>query len=426
MTSPTVALTRGKNYDEAQVKEDLKSLFKLLGYDEQNPLGHLIKPGQRVFIKPNWVAHRYRASCSFQDDLYSTITHPSVIRAVAYFVDIALEGKGEIVIGDNPSIDANFAELQKAAQLEDLKKKLKTPLQILDLRPLWCDDLKNYGIKEKMVELPGDPEGGTLYNLGENSLFYGLNHHLYRGVFTDRRETIVHHKGKRQEYKVASTIMNSDVYISVPKLKTHHKVGTTLNLKGLVGTVYLKNYLIHWRMGFPGIGGDAYPSFREWFKYLFKKVKKRGGWEGNDTCWRMVGDLYSVLKEHGPAKTFTIIDGIQGGEGEGPFCPRSKWAHTLIASEDLLAADAVASRAMGFDISVIKYIDHFLKDPSGINVKSDDDRFQKDDFFDPSHSYLGFKAPKWWPNLSLPSNPTYGQDDAPRQDAVAGDQGCAL
>ena len=55
-------------------------------------------------------------------------------------------------------------------------------------------------------------------------------------------------------------MLNADVFISVPKLKAHHKVGATLNVKGLVGTVQSKNELPHWRIGFPSVGGDEFPE----------------------------------------------------------------------------------------------------------------------------------------------------------------------
>src|SRR5262249_34054310 len=116
-----------------------------------------------------------------------------------------------------------------------------------------------YGYKSRTRLQPGDPEGSSVLNLGERSYFYGMNPLLFRGVFTDRWETIRHHHGKTHEYSLSNTILRSDVYISVPKLKAHHKVGATLNVKGLVGCNANKNYLVHWRVGFPEIGGDEFP-----------------------------------------------------------------------------------------------------------------------------------------------------------------------
>lgn len=348
------------------VYEAVRNSFISLSFDkshfgskEWNPLGHLVKPGDHVFIKPNLVTHQYgRQNSNRHGDIYSVITHPSVVRAVSDYVAIALKGKGEVIIGDNPHIDTNFIKLNKVTKLGRLCLTLSDlwsiPFLFRDLRELWCDDLKNYGIKSKMKRLSGDPQGSTTVNLKKRSFFYGINSILFRGIFQDRLEIIKHHHGNIQEYNVSNSIYNCDVYISIPKLKSHHKVGATLNVKGLVGTCGNKNYLVHWRIGFPIFGGDEYKphsSLHElilvllhhivtvitpenyhnssWFKRL--KIKKySGSWSGNDTCWRMAADLYLVLMTK-KRKILSVIDGIIGGEGDGPFTPNSKknWSHHI-------------------------------------------------------------------------------------------------
>jgi len=103
------------------VYRSVRKNFELLGYDKEhfgtsawNPLGHLIKPGDSVFIKPNLCSHEYgRKKEKLSGDLFSVITHPSVVRAVADYAAIALQTKGEIVIGDNPTIDTNFQKLME-------------------------------------------------------------------------------------------------------------------------------------------------------------------------------------------------------------------------------------------------------------------------------------------------------------------------
>jgi uncharacterized protein (DUF362 family) len=69
------------------------------------------------------VASRWRASCTHKDSLYCVITHPVVIEAIADFVDEALQGEGEIIIGDNPSIDADFQELMEFTEIKKLESK---------------------------------------------------------------------------------------------------------------------------------------------------------------------------------------------------------------------------------------------------------------------------------------------------------------
>ena len=399
-----VAIVDTKNYDYETIVASLREVFRLLDMDEQNPFGELVKPGDKVFIKPNWVSHCYRKSCSEQHNVYTTITHPSLIRALAFFADKALQGKGLITIGDNPSIDANFPELMKIQRLEDLHTKLNTKVRILDLRPLVCNDLSYYGQKDKMEVQRGDPDGETLINLGKASMFYGLKPKHFRGVFKDRSECIDSHTGENHLYSFSNSVYNSDLFISVPKLKTHHKTGVTLNLKGLVGTIGVKNQLVHWREGFPLIGGDAYPNFWSWFKDKFSKIKKRGAWSGNDTIWRMVVDLYIGIKQK-QRRYFSVIDGVIGGEGDGPFCPKPRQSQVLIAGNNLLTTDIVATRLMGFWPEKIPYLNYFIKNgfvsQENITVISDfiGSSVTEEFFYVCDDRYLRYNPPSGWSNI---------------------------
>lgn len=288
------------------------------------------------------------------------ITHPDLVEVTADYAAQALAGKGKLIIGDNPSVDADFDELIQTLDIRHLQSKYEVPCEILDLRPLVCRDLKDYGNKHRMAEAEGDPLGQKVINLGRSSMLYGVNPLLFRGVFDQRKDTIQAHFGETQIYGFSRSIYNADVYISLPKMKTHHKVGVTLNLKGLVGTITEKNHLVHWRLGFPAIGGDEYPDFKSWIRGHFAKVKERGAWNGNDTIWRMVVDLYHAmrLKER---KYFTIVDGIIGGEGKGPFCVHAKNSGLLTAGEDLLATDLATVKLMGLRPEKIPYLDYFLE-----------------------------------------------------------------
>jgi uncharacterized protein (DUF362 family) len=391
-----------KTYEVVEVEKSFLLLCQNLGYDLNNPLGSIVKPGNTVFIKPNWVAHEYRKSVKIQDDIFSTITHPAVIRVVAKYVDIALQGEGKILIGDNPSIDCNFNKLLEVQDLYDLKEQLKVEVVFLDLRPEWCDDLKNYGLKDKMVKQQGDPLGSVKVNLGHNSQLSRVNSSLFRGVYTDRSESIARHTNDVQEYEFSKSLAMADVYISIPKMKTHHKVGTTLNLKGMVGTQANKNLLVHWRVGFPMIGGDEYPSFFAWFRSKFEKVTNRGAWMGNDTIWRMVVDLYNGFNSIRERKTFSIVDGIIGGEQNGPFKPRSKHAGVLIGGENLLEVDMFTSRLMGLNIKKIKYLSYFIENRlvdtkkcklNGIFSGTLDELMNSDSLF------LDFVTPDAWAEL---------------------------
>ena len=397
-----VAIEHADNYRIETIKAALRRCFYDLGYPSENPLGGIVHPGDNVFIKPNWVASRWRASCPHKDTLYCVITHPHVIEAVADYVAEALQGEGKIIIGDNPSIDADFKELMEFTEIEKIKDKYDVPVEILDLRPLVCDDIKNYGKKYLMVEQEGDPAGKVEVNLGKESLLYGLDPSRFRGVFDERDETVASHTGETQLYTYARSLYDADVYISIPKLKTHQKVGATLNLKGLVGTISNKNQLVHWQVGYPENGGDEYPDKNAYEAGQKAKVKHRGAWPGNDTIWRMVGDLYKGMKMK-ERRYFTVIDGIVAGEGQGPFCPTSKNANTLIAGEDLLATDIVATRYMGLNPDKINYLHYFLKnkydDVSLENIRVFEEGNTVDSFFIEATNYLDFYVVEQWKNI---------------------------
>jgi len=389
-----VAIVNCNNYDLHTVNHALSELTEKLGYN----FSDFIKPGMTVFIKPNWVASRWRESAPHKDTLYSVITHPGVIEAVADKVVQALNGSGKIIIGDNPSLDADFEELMRFTGIRKLITKYDVPCEILDLRPLVCKDLKDYGMKSKMVPQPGDPQGKVEINLGRESLLCDMNPTLFRGVFDDDRgDTAASHTGDTQLYTFSKSLYDADVYISIPKLKTHHKVGTTLNLKGLVGSVTEKNQLVHWRIGSPETGGDEYPDTASLEAAKNVKITHRGAHPGNDTIWRMVADLYkAMLKKE--RRYFSVTDGIIAGEGQGPFCPTSKQANCLIAGDNLLAVDIAASRFMGFNPKKIRYLNYFIK--NGFSY-DEIEVCGYDDFFNDSSKYLNFSVIEKWQEIKI-------------------------
>jgi uncharacterized protein (DUF362 family) len=388
-----VAISNCEGYGARAVEAALDDLMCKLGYSFQD----FVKPGMTVFIKPNWVASRWRESAPHIDTLYSVITHPAVIEAVADKAAAALGGHGRIIIGDNPSIDADFEELMQFTGARGLLSKYDVPCEILDLRPLVCKDLKDYGKKSKMAAQPGDPRGSVCVNLGSQSLLYNVDPALFRGVFDEREDTVAAHTGGVQLYTFSKSLYDADVYISIPKLKTHQKVGATLNLKGLVGGVTEKNQLVHWRVGAPETGGDEYPDRRSLEAAQTAKVTHRGAHPGNDTIWRMVVDLYqAMLKKE--RRYFSVIDGVVAGEGQGPFCPRSKQANTLIAGDSLLAVDVVAARYMGLDPAKLRYLAWFFENGFGYGAI---DVAGYVNFFEHAAKYLDFSVEEQWEDIKV-------------------------
>jgi hypothetical protein len=279
------------------------------------------------------------------------------------------------------------------------------------------------------------------------------------GAMYDRNETISHHINGKHEYEISKTILGADVVISVPKLKVHKKVGVTLNLKGLVGINTNKNYLVHYRIKSPKEGGDQYPEeilkpiekflikLERWMydnllarknkflEYIHRSIywihnhstkligikvdpEKRlmdaGNWYGNDSAWRMTKDLSSIflfsdlngcIHNKKQRKCFSFIDGIIGGELNGPLTPDAKESGIIIAGENLVSVDLVGSRIMGFDYTKMKLFDNILKDQffdfeinnvTDINILSNEIKYIN--CFIGNNTFLNYKPHIGWKN----------------------------
>ena len=309
--------------------EAVRNTLLYLGLDKQrfglpswNPLGSIVEKGDSVLVKPNMIAQSHR----YSDEWEHVITHGSVIRAAIDYVYIALRGEGRIIIADAPQTDSDINLIKERMAIESIQefywKQKKFEVEFRDLRnEHWVEE---NGIYVETKKLTGDPLGNVRVNLGANSYLAendgkGM---CYYGAFYDVQETNKHHSKGVHEYLISKTAIECDAFISLPKLKTHKKVGVTLNLKGLVGINGDKNWLPHYALGTPDENGDQFPAKKTKRKlenilvlnakklllnknpvvqklavklksagYFFfgdtESVIRSGNWHGNDTCWRM-------------------------------------------------------------------------------------------------------------------------------------------
>ncbi|MDP3583142.1 MAG: hypothetical protein Q8S39_14500, partial [Ignavibacteria bacterium] len=102
-------------------------------------------------------------------------------------------------------------------------------------------------------------------------------------------------------------------------------------------------------------------------------------------------------------KTFSVVDGVIGGDTDGPHFPNKVESKVIVSGEDFIAVDAVCVRLMDFNIDIVKYLKHLLSQYrislSEISVRSKQCDVQN--FFDKDKDYLAFRPPYRWPNLSL-------------------------
>jgi uncharacterized protein (DUF362 family) len=399
---------------------DLKLDEDRFGTESWNPLGTIIQPGNRVLIKPNLVLHHNKGS----KDIDAVVTHASVIRPLIDYALIALRGAGEVIVGDAPHGDAHFNKIVRANGLQQLvawyADRTRLPVRLVDFRKY---AYPNGFDVSTCRQINRDPEGYVLVDLGAQSHLCSLaNLERLYGSDYDRSFIVRQHTGGRHCYLISQTVLNADVVISAPKLKTHKKTGVTINLKNLVGINGDKNYLAHYRIGAPSEGGDEYPESSSsavrlirWYsafsrdrllapnkqalRYLHQLLRLPfraislcrqifgrprfvggGNWHGNDTCWRMCLDLNHILRfadKNGAImgfpqrKQFCLVDGIIAGEGNGPMTPDPRNAGFLAAGGDPFKTDYVCTHVMGLDPDKIQLLRQSIGDArSGFDPKA--------------------------------------------------------
>lgn len=117
------------------------------------------------------------------------------------------------------------------------------------------------------------------------------------------------------------TILNADLVVSMPKLKTHHWSGVTLSMKNMFGII-------------PGV------------KY---------GWPKNLLHWRGIAEsIVDINNTIQPG--FAIVDGVEGMEGDGPLHGDVINSGVIVMGDNLTAVDATAARIMGVYPENIDYL----------------------------------------------------------------------
>lgn len=378
------------------VREVLRLQWEAMGWNSLSCASRII------VAKPNWIQESHDKNA---DEWESVITHPVIIEIVVDELAANMGGNGTIIICDAPHSNASFAKIinrgDLGVKLDRLRRRYpRLSLSVMDLRrEIFVT--RNGVVVDRLANSP-DPSGYTQLDLGIDSLFFGHpGEGHYHGADYDRKEVNDHHSGTKHEYLIASTPLNCDLFVNLPKLKTHKKTGLTCSLKNLVGVNGDKNWLPHHVEGHPGEGGDEFPDAR--FSYHMESVLKRsmhqmallapglgtrvlevtrslgkrflgdservmrnGNWYGTDTCWRMALDLNRALfygnldgtwREAGNRKHFLcIVDGIVGGEGDGPTRPNPVKSKVLVAGSNPAEIDATVSRLMGFEPSMIPLV----------------------------------------------------------------------
>ena len=189
------------------------------------------------------------------------MTDSGLIKAVA---ENALRaGASSVVVGDAPiqgcDFDALLDRTGLGAWAEDLANRDERFTGVLDFRRTTCTfvDGVRVATEERQPE-----ERFVMFDLGAESLLEPVTDERGIGRFRvtcyDPRLMRQTHARGRHRYLVAKELLDADVVINLPKLKTHKKAGITCALKNLVGINGNKEFLPHHRAGSAQQGGDCY------------------------------------------------------------------------------------------------------------------------------------------------------------------------
>lgn len=238
--------------DYTDAKNAIKEALDLIGGLEK-----IISPGNRVLLKPNVLSARPPED--------AVTTHPAVVKAMC---ELVMGAGGIPVVGDGSGITrADSTATQralKASGIEDVTAELGVELINFEI----------LGFTE--VDVPGAKQFARLH--------------------------------------ISKAVLDADVIISLPKLKTHELTLYTGAVKNLFGTIPRKE--------------------RKQAHYL----------EDRDLFGEAVVDIFSVVKPH-----LAVMDGITGMEGDGPASGTPIDVGVIMASYDCVALDIVASELIGFE-----------------------------------------------------------------------------
>jgi uncharacterized protein (DUF362 family) len=256
----------------------------------------IVNEGETVFIKPNMVTLPFVPYIGNRF-VAGECTKPEIVVAVAE--ECLRAGAAEVIVGDGsqtPTFDWNLAttldgSTNLAAEAERLSSEYGRKVTLA------CLDTDS----PEWVEVP-------------TSTYIG-------------------------QVAISSLVARADRVISIPVMKTHEWAQLSLSLKNFVGVTPLERY----------------------------------GWKGADTMWsralldhsgpEAIAQLY--LDIVGAVKPdLAIIDASVGVEGQGPSATEGQGltvdmkerlgSWLLLASTDLVAADATAARIMSHDVAEVK------------------------------------------------------------------------
>jgi uncharacterized protein (DUF362 family) len=341
---------------------------------------------KKILLKPNWVYNNVKES-----DKLCLTTHPNIILAVLEFI-LQLR-PSSVIIGDSPIQSCNWDLLHSSGFIKkiiELQEINKISIKIVDFRN------EKWEQKRTLQKNCRNKSDYILYDLFTDSLLEPLSvlNKTFRVGDYALEETIKNHNKGTHKYLIAREVIDADIIVNLPKLKTHQKAGITNGLKNYVGTIGDKACLAHYSSNLSQNGGDCFPGNNlirksaEYFKEISYKFKGKffyyplhylssaiwglapksnyanlsGAWYGNDTVWRMVLDINKIMSfgtlngeisSVPQRKLVTISDAIIAGQCDGPLNPKPHPMGMVSISKNDFLLDYIMANLMGFEGSKI-------------------------------------------------------------------------
>ncbi len=224
------------------------------------------KHGSKVLLKPNLLLAR--------EPEKGVTTHPAVVGAVA---ELALDHGAKVSIGDSPSGGLkSMDKLWAKTGVSSMARKYGVPLL----------NLEKYGVEARDI------------NFGDLKKVY-----------------------------ISKAVLESDLVVNLPKLKTHNLTIITLAMKNSYGCL-------------PG----------------FQKPQLHSMFSNAAIFGALVARIHALIEPG-----LNIMDGILGMDGRGPTTGDPYWAKMLLASDNALAMDMLLATLMGINPMKIESITEGIK-----------------------------------------------------------------
>ncbi len=203
------------------------------------------------------------------------------------------------ICGGNPNIPGSFTSLQVVDEVIKMIQEMGARASVIDSDMIWTkfDPVAEAEGWKEYAQKTSIP----LINLAKTDLIrFNFGEESAIGIVPVSKEMI-----------------EADVIISVAAMKTHLLTNVTLAMKNMYGCFPEENKAKFHRFGIENV-------------------------------------ILEVNKAFTP--NLTIIDGSVGGEAFGPLSSKPVDFETIIASNDVVAADSVACQLMGYDPFEVKHV----------------------------------------------------------------------